>query len=178
MAAPTDKGREKETQQTGSPSSRTSGSAPVPYRRGGVAPYGSWEPFRQMREQFDRLFDRFFHGAVAPWEGGGRDWPWGVDMQENDSSIVVRAEAPGFEPSDFDLQVKGDQLILSASHKSESEEQDRGYREWRQQEFYQSVPLPAAVAPDKVDAKYRNGVLTVTLPKTEESKSRRINVQG
>jgi HSP20 family protein len=131
-----------------------------------------------MREEFDRMFDQFFRGWPAPWEGAGRDWHWGLDVREDDGTVVVRAEAPGFEPGDFDLQVRGDQLTLRASHKAEGEEQERGYREWRQQELYRSVTLPAGVDADKVEANYRNGVLTVTLPKTEEGRGRRITVQG
>ena len=91
--------------------------------------------------------------------------------------MSVRAEAPGFEPSDFDIQVRGDQLVLRAAHKAEAEEKERGYREWRRQEFYQSVPLPAGIDADKVEATYRNGILSVTLPKTEEGKGRRIQVK-
>jgi HSP20 family protein len=68
-------------------------------------------------------------------------------------------------------------LVLRAAHRAEAEEKG-GYREWRRQEFYRSVPLPAGVDADKIDAEYRNGVLTVTVPKTEEAKGRRIQVKG
>jgi HSP20 family protein len=74
-----------------------------------------------------------------------------MDLQEDDNAVTVRAEAPGFEPSEFDIQVRGDHLILSAAHKTD---------------------------PDKAEAAYRNGVLTLTLPKTEQSKGRRIEVKG
>lgn len=137
----------------------------------GVAPYRGWEPF-------DRMVEQFFRGWPALWAGAGRDWHWGLDLHESDGEIVIRAEAPGFESRDFDIQVRVDQLVLRASHRAEAEEKDRGYREWSRQEFYRSVSLPAGSDPDEVAARYRNGVLTVTLPKTEESKGRRITVQG
>lgn len=143
----------------------------APHRGGAAAPYRGWEPF-------DRMVEQFFRGWPALWAGVGRDWHWGLDVHESDGEIVVRAEAPGFEPGDFDIQVRGDQLVLRASHRAEAEEKDRGYHEWSRQEFYRSVPLPAGIDPDKVAARYRNGVLAVTLPKTEESKGRRIAVQG
>jgi HSP20 family protein len=150
----------------------------VPYRRGDLAQLGGWEPFRQLRQEFDRLFEQLARGWPAPWAGFGRDWRWDLDVQETDGAVTVRAEAPGFEPGDFDLQVRGDQLILRAAHKAESEEPEHGYREWRRQELYRSVPMPPGINADKVEAHYRNGVLTVTLPKTEGSKGRHITVRG
>ena len=124
-------------------------------------------------------FEHLSQALDAGWpvfaENGGR---WGLDVQENDNDIVVRAEAPGFEPEDFDLQVRGNQLVLRAAKQAETEEKDRGFRQWQQREFYQAVPLPADINPDKVDARYRNGVLTVTLPKTEQSKAKRIQIKG
>ena len=83
--------------------------------------------------------------------------------------------APGFEPGDFDLQVRGDQLVMKAEHKAEKEEQ--GMRSWQRQEFYRVVPLPAATNPDKVDARYKNGVLTITLPKTEKAVGKKIAIK-
>jgi len=184
MANPLDQGKPNEPQREKKESARVPDTTPAPYQRGGLAPYqGAVEPFRQLRQDFGRLFDQFFHGwptTMWPtaWESGARDWRWGLDVEENDEQVVVRAEAPGFEPADFDLKVRGDQLVMKAAHKAESEDKERGAREWRQEEFYRAVPLPAGVDPDKVEANYRNGVLTVTLPRTEESKGRRIAVKG
>jgi HSP20 family protein len=136
-----------------------------------------------MREELDRMFDQAFGGwpmPTIPWEGAGawRDRHWGLDVQENDDNVVVRAEAPGFEPDEFDLQVRGDQLILRAAHKADAEDAERGYREWRRQELYRSVPLPSHIDAEHVQANYRNGVLTVMMPKTEGSKARHITVQS
>jgi HSP20 family protein len=171
------KGKEQKGGQQGQ--SKAAGGAMAPSRRNGLAPYGGFEPFYRLREEFDRLLDRFipgWPGPWEPWEGGRRDG-WGLDVQEDDGTVTVRAEAPGFEPSEFDIQVRGDQLVLHAAHKAEAEETERGYREWRRQEFYRSVPLPAGVDPDKVEATYRNGVLSVTVPKTEQGKGRRVEVK-
>ena len=91
--------------------------------------------------------------------------------------MVVRAEAPGFEPGDFDLQVRGNQLTLCACHQDDSGKTDGGYQ-WSRQEFSRTVTLPDDVDPEKVEANYRSGVLTVTLPKAKPSSSRKITVQG
>jgi HSP20 family protein len=136
---------------------------------------GVFSPLGQLRAEFDRLFDDFFHG----WSGltpAQNDWRWGLDMQERDDAFVVRAEAPGFEPGDFDLQVHDHQLTLRASRKAEKEE-DTGH-EWEERELYRSVSLPTEIDAEKVDAQYHNGVLTVTLPKTEQSQGRRIEVKS
>jgi HSP20 family protein len=179
MANPSEKPKPKEPQAERKEPSRTGETPPVPYRPGTTALYPSGlEPFRQLRQEFDRLFDQFFPRWPTAWEGGGRDWRWGLDVEEKEDRVVVRAEAPGFEPADFDLQVRGEQLVVRAAHKAEAEDKDRGAHEWRRQEFFRSVPLPPGVDPKKVEANYRQGVLTVTLPRTEESKPHRITVQG
>jgi len=178
MAGTNDKNRTKgkqqqqqQQQQGGGEQSRGGQTAPVPYRRGGgLAPYGTWDPF-------GRMFEEFFRGWPALWQGG-RNGHWGLDVQEDDNQVVVRAEAPGFEPGDFDLQVRGDQLVMSARHEAEEKEEKGGYRSWQQREFYHAVTLPAGTNPDKVDAEYHNGLLTVTLPKTEAAKARKISVRG
>ena len=89
---------------------------------------------------------------------------------------MVRADAPGFESGDFDLQIRGDQLVLCACQSEESSSADEG-NVWEKRELYQTVPLPAGIDAEHIDAQYRNGVLTVTLPKTAESKGRRIEVK-
>jgi HSP20 family protein len=100
---------------------------------------------------------------------------WGLDVEDQTDRIIVRAEAPGFEPDDFDLQVTDNQLVLCACQSEEKKEQ--GGRQWHQQELYRSIPLSSDVDTEHVDAQYRNGVLTVTLPKTEQAKSRTIKVK-
>jgi len=170
---------QKGSQQT---KSEAMGGTLMPARRGTMATMNRFEPFFQLRQDFNRLFDHLLPGWPSNWGmsnwGMGHDNGWGMDVREENGNVIVRAEAPGFEASDFDLEVRGDQLVLHAAKKAETEEKDRGYHEWRQQEFYREIPLPGAVHADKVEAEYRNGVLTVKLPKTEESKRHRIEVKG
>ena len=144
--------------------------------RGGMATSGGVDPFYRLREEFNRLFDPFFSGGRGFWEMT-RPEGWGMDVDEDEKNLTVHAEAPGFEPDDFDLQVQGNQLVLCACTKGETDEKDRGYHEWRQREFYRSVMLPTGVSAEKAEADYHNGILTVKLPKTEESKSRHIEVK-
>lgn len=134
-------------------------------------------PFQlsRMREEFDRLLERLAGEFPSYWEGNG--WRWGMDVEDQDDAIVVRAEAPGFEAGDFDVQVSDNRLVLRAAKKVESKGK-KGETEVREQECYQSVTLPEGIDKDKVEAKYRNGVLTVNLPKTAEGKAKRIAVKN
>jgi len=161
---------------------RAQETSPVPYRGAAPARYGGgWEPLARLRDEFDRMFDHFLRGWPAVpagrWDAGGHGG-WDLDVREEGDDVVVRAEAPGFEPGEFDVQVRGDQLILRAAHKAEAGGKDEGYREWRRHEFFRTVPLGTDVDADKVKANYRHGVLTVTLPKSDGGKGRKITVEG
>jgi HSP20 family protein len=175
-------------QQTGQPDQQAKQTGPNRPAETGMAPYrggapmarsGGWEPLARLHDEFDRLFDQLSRGMIgmpaampaARWDTG-----WGIDMREDENNVIVRAEAPGFEASDFDIRVHGDRLVMCACRGSEEEEE--GYRGWRRSEFSESLTLPADVDADKVKAAYRNGVLTVTLPKTEEGKAKRITVES
>jgi HSP20 family protein len=135
------------------------------------------QPFRQLRAEFDRLFDDFFHGwrGLPAWAEDSQS-RWGVDVDELEDKVVVRAEAPGFEPNDFDIQVRDNQLQLCACQSEEKTEE--GAHHWQRQELFRSVPIPSGIDSEHVDAQYRNGVLTVTLPKTEKQKAKRIEVKS
>lgn len=148
-------------------------------RRGEMATRG-WEPLTRWGgdslDLFDRLFDQFSRQWLGiPTERTPR--AWGLAIKDEERHVIVRAEAPGFDPKDFDIQLRGDQLILRAEHSSEDEGKGEDRHSWSRQQFFRSLTLPEAVDHDKVKAAYRNGVLTITMQKKEESKGRRINVE-
>jgi len=178
MAAQHSTGERMKGERGGGDVSKTAPSAPARYRPGVPSPAVGWEPIRWMRDELDRIFEQSLGGWGFPREGAGIERRWAMEMDEDEHNLMIRAEAPGFEPDDFDLQVRGDQLVVHATHKAESEEPKRGYREWRRQEFHRSLVLPRGIDAEHVQATYRNGVLTVTMPKTEDDKGRRISVQG
>jgi HSP20 family protein len=109
--------------------------------------------------------------------GERRRWRWGLEVEDQDDSVVVRAEAPGCEEGDFDVRVEDGRLVLSALKKIETKDEKGKMKEYREQECYESVALPAGIDKDKVEAKYHNGLLTVTLPKTAEGKAMKIAVK-
>jgi HSP20 family protein len=148
-------------------------------RGGALAPYREFPFFlSQMRDEFDRLLDRFVRQWPSLLGLGGDGWRWGLDVRDEDNAVVVEAEAPGFEAGDFEVQVSDNRLILRASKKAESKDEKGNTRQYREQTCYEWVTLPAGIDKDKVEAKYHNGVLTVTLPKTTAAKAKRITVKN
>lgn len=129
------------------------------------------DPLRRLRAEFDTLFDRFFAGWPAPLaeEGWGRGW--GLEVKDEGKEVLVKADAPGFEAGDFDVQLSGDVLTIRAERKEEKE----GHIERR---LMRSLTLPAGVLADKVEARYRNGVLELRLPRSEEVVGKKITVSA
>jgi len=131
---------------------------------------------RRMREELNDLFEQFSHGFTTWDPTAGKGWNWGLDVEEKDDRVEIHAEAPGFEPEDFDVRVTGNRLVLQAAHHCEHKENGGEFRE--QQECHESVMLPEGIDATKVEANYHNGMLTVTIPKTEASRGQRINVKS
>ena len=131
---------------------------------------------RRMRNEFDELFEDFSQSWPTLAKPFGNGWKWGLELDDQDDKVVLRAEAPGFDADDFDIRVSGDRLVLRATHKKESKEKGSEYHEER--ECYEAVTLPDGIDKSKVDAKYHNGVLTVSIPKTKEGRGQRISVKA
>jgi HSP20 family protein len=131
------------------------------------------------QDALDRWFGRSMFGPTAalkaPFFGGNRE----VDMYETDDSIVIEAPASGVKPEEIDVQVTGDTLVIKGETKAEQKEEKANYvyQERRYGAFSRSLQLPAAVKADKASAKFENGVLTLTLPKSEEAGPKHIKVR-
>lgn len=102
-----------------------------------------------------------------------------AEVRENDSQIIVKLEAPGLNANDFDIRVLNDMLVVSGEKQVEREETRGRFHlmECAYGSFERSVPLPAGVDITGANAKYRNGVLRITLPKTEPHSQQRIKVE-
>jgi len=127
-----------------------------------------------------RLFEEFFNDFPFMGPGGEtRDgWVPSVDVLEKDGNLILRAELPGMTEKQIDLKIEGDTLTLKGERKMEKEDKKSNYH--RVESFYgsfaRSFRLPDSVDYDKVSAEYKNGVLTITLPKKPEVKPREIPV--
>lgn len=141
---------------------------------------GVWEPLRdlqKMHEEMDRLFSGF-------WPKADRDgaeiaaWRPAIDMYEEKDRIVVKAELPGVRKEDLALSLTEDILTIKGERKYEKEEKRENYYrlEGSYGTFQRALQLPRSVKSDAVAAEFRDGVLKITLPKSEESKTREIKI--
>ena len=142
----------------------------TPWRRG--------RGLRPWRESGD-FWDDFFRDM--PLSESRFGWAPSVDVSESDGSVVVKAELPGMESKDIEVDLTGNILTIKGEKKVEEEkkEEERVYcRERFYGTFQRSFRLPAGVESDKVEANFKNGVLTVSVPKSEESKHRKIEIKS
>ena len=135
-------------------------------------------PLARLHSEMDDLFDGFFRGLDRPF-AGYKAWP-AIDVAERDDAIVVRAEVPGTKPDDIDISVYGNTLTISGEKKDTKEEKNKGYYhvESTYGSFRRDVNLPTDVDSAKVEAAYKDGVLSITLPKAEVSKAVKIKVKS
>jgi len=116
--------------------------------------------------------------GLSPYEEGS--WYPPLDIVESPDSVRVQAELPGVKPEEIDISVEGNTLVITGEKKESSEQRERDYyrMERRYGSFRRYVTLPAEVKADKVEAKYTDGILTITLPKSEQTKARHITVKA
>ena len=136
-----------------------------------ASPSISARPWRSLN-----LFDAFFNDSRLPSavsNGGALSYSPRVDVKENEAAYEISAELPGLEEQDVEVTVADGILVLKGEKSAEQEEQDNNY--YRKERVYgsfeRSFRLPDEVEADKVEANFKNGVLTVGLPKSEEAKS-------
>jgi len=141
-----------------------------------------WRPSRELstiREEMNRLFDEFFTGSPERrrelLEG---EWAPSVDIAETDENVVVTAELPGVKQDEVNISVMNDILTLKGEKKEEKEIKKENYHriERNYGSFQRSVSLPTGVQADKAKATYKDGVLTITIPKAEEAKPKSIKI--
>jgi len=141
--------------------------------------FGS-DPFRALQNELDEALDRF----SLRWSGNG-GLPEAVsipsiDLSETDRELHLTVDLPGMKAEEIGVEVTGRTVKIRGEHKEEKEETGRTYHriERRSGSVFRSVELPCAVKEDKVVAECKDGVLTLTLPKSEEAKSHRVTVKA
>lgn len=149
---------------------RTSRSAALP---------SVFAPFRSFRDEMDELISRF----TRDWDGGAlsmASFRPATDIAETADALEVRLDAPGMKPEDISIEVTGNVLKISGERKEEKEEKGKTFHrvERRSGQFYETMTLPCAVKEDKVEAKFDDGVLTVTMPKSEEAKTHKVQIKS
>lgn len=138
-------------------------------------------PMTRLRDEMDRMFDRFTKG----WGFEDFDFPnlarwWGpaVDLSETDDEVIVTAELPGMDPKELEVSIAGNVLTISGQRKEEHEERHKGFyrSERRAGNFRRSVQLPSWADANKISAEYENGILTVHLKKDEKVRPKKVPV--
>ena len=141
-----------------------------------------WPTFGRLFNLRDEL-DRLFEGSFEDLAGAPRllgVWNPAVDLFEDKDNVIVKAELPGLKREDIEVSLLDGALNISGERKSEEKVEDTEARRTERfvGRFQRTITLPSSVKADKVNAQYKDGVLTVTLPKAEEAKTRQIQVSA
>lgn len=153
------------------PWSRDKGQTPSSEKNGAGNPLVSLQ--RDINHVFEDFWDKVEDGFSGHRDIVGMIGP-STDVIETDKSVEVSVELPGMTEKDIDISLSGDAMTIRGEKKIEHEEERKGvYMSERSYgSFYRTVPLPAGVDTDKADAKFKNGVLTISLPKTAEAQAK------
>lgn len=140
-----------------------------------------WQPFAEMaslRHQMDRMFDEL--AGIS--NQSSTSWTPAIEIQDREDSLVVRAEIPGVEAKDLDIQVAREAVAISGEHRYENKAQEQGFfrTELRYGSFQRTIPLPVVVENNQVQAEFKDGILQLTLPKAQEARHKvvKINLGG
>ncbi|MCU0572616.1 MAG: Hsp20/alpha crystallin family protein [Syntrophobacteraceae bacterium] len=140
-----------------------------------------WKPIKDLiplRKEIDNLFKRFLgEGSIA--EALGEGWMPSVDVSETDEGFFIRAEIPGLEAGDIDVSIVGDRLTIKGEKRKEEEKSGEHFHSVERYygSFQRSFTLPASAQSEKTEASFEKGVLKISIPKSEEAKSKSIKVE-
>jgi HSP20 family protein len=148
----------------------------------------TWKPFKEltpfkdfdrMRKEMDRLWGSFLEAGSRRRGEDGSEWYPSLDITETKNEVVVKAELPGMDPKDIDISLSDGMLTIKGEKKQEREEKEENYHlvERSYGSFTRSVALPKEVKHDKISASYKNGVLKIVLPKSEEAKQKEVKIK-
>jgi len=133
-------------------------------------------PFLALHREVNRLFDDVFHGLDAPTIGGLGSWTTGwptIEISDGEKEIRVVAEVPGLDAKDVEVLFEDGVLILRGEKRSETEDKDRQFSERFYGRFERRIPLGTDVEQERIDANFKNGLLTITAPKSARASERR-----
>lgn len=136
------------------------------------------DAFSLLRKEMDDLISNFWGSNPTNWLAGNLSPA--VDVSEQENAFIMKVDIPGLEAKDLNVQVHGNMVTVSGQRQEESETKDKTYyrMERRQGSFSRTINMPCNINEGEVAAEYVNGVLSLTLPKTEASKPKKIAIKG
>jgi HSP20 family protein len=142
-----------------------------------------WEPVRELntiQNEMNRLFNTFFEAPAGNGASTGRRWLPAMDLVESGDEFVLRADLPGLNEDEVNIEVEDNVLTISGERKTEREERTEGYHrvERASGSFSRSLTLPEGVDPESVKASFDRGVLEVRIPKPEQRKPRKVQISA
>ncbi len=155
----------------------------IPWRKSEMAPAKHEYSLGELHREMNRLFDEFFRASSFEWPALN-EWPAGdlaprLDVSEDDKAVRISAELPGVDEKDIQITLTDKALTLTGEKKEAHE--DKGKHFYRSERSYgmfrRVIPLPAEVDEEKVEAKFKHGVLKITLPKVEGAEGRRKRIE-
>lgn len=141
-----------------------------------------WEPLRDLmslREAMDRLFEESYVRPGGRWPSSYGSSTLALDMYETENDFVLTAALPGVKPEDVDITITGGTLTIKGEMNVERKEEKGNYlvQERHYGAFQRTITLPAAVNANQAQAKFKDGVLTLTMPKAEEARPKSIKIR-
>ncbi|MFS8867106.1 Hsp20/alpha crystallin family protein [Synechococcus sp. H65.1] len=141
-------------------------------------PLVRWDPFREIDEiqrEMNRMFDRLM---ARPTEADAFAFVPAVEMHDDPETITLKLELPGLNPNDLDIQATAESISISGERRFEKRSEDKGVTrtEFRYGRFQRVIPLPNRIKHDQVKAEYKDGILTLTLPKADSEKAHVVKV--
>jgi HSP20 family protein len=136
------------------------------------------DTFSSLRKEMGDMISNFWGAPPTTWSAD--NLAPAVDLSEQENAFIMKVDIPGMEAKDLNVQVHGTTVTVSGQRQEEKETKEETYyrMERRQGSFSRSVTLPCTINDDEVAAEYVNGVLTLTLPKTDSSKAKKIAVKS
>ncbi len=140
---------------------------------------GNRSPLDSFRREIDTVFDEFF--SLKPSTLFDSDWLPSIDVDENEKEFNVTAELPGMEEKDITVTLENSILTIAGEKKEEREEKDEKRNRYHSERHYgsfsRSISLPEEIKQDKIKAKFKNGVLSIMIPKDESAEKKRISIK-
>ena len=136
-----------------------------------------WQPFTEietLRQQLDKVFDQ----RAATRDNSEAAWMPALELVDAGDNFVLKAQLPGIDPKDVDVQVTREAISISGERRYENTDEKSGYvrSEFRYGKFHRVLPLPAPIQNDSVQAECKHGILTLTLPKVIEARNKVVKI--